>query len=56
MIELRQLCRDFLVGEQVVHALDHIDLKIAAMHSIDIHRPQKLCMTSHPPLDCRGCL
>ncbi len=28
MIQLRQLCRDFLVGDQTVHALDHLDLSI----------------------------
>ncbi len=39
MIELRQLCRDFLVGEQVVHALDHIDLKIAAGEYLSVMGP-----------------
>lgn len=28
MIELQQLCRDFQVGDQSVHALDHLDLVI----------------------------
>jgi len=28
MIELQQLCRSFQVGDQCVHALDHLDLKI----------------------------
>lgn len=39
MIELRQLCRDFLVGDQVVHALDHIDLKIAAGEYLSVMGP-----------------
>ncbi|HBD13325.1 MAG TPA: macrolide ABC transporter ATP-binding protein, partial [Porticoccaceae bacterium] len=28
MIELQQLCRNFQVGDQSVHALDHLDLVI----------------------------
>ena len=39
MIELRQLCRDFLVGDQVVHALDHIDLHIAAGEYLSVMGP-----------------
>ncbi|HCO61753.1 MAG TPA: macrolide ABC transporter ATP-binding protein, partial [Porticoccaceae bacterium] len=39
MIELRQLCRDFLVGDQMVHALDHIDLHIAAGEYLSVMGP-----------------
>ncbi len=39
MIELQQLCRDFLVGDQVVHALDHIDLDIAAGEYLSVMGP-----------------
>ncbi|HAD10773.1 MAG TPA: macrolide ABC transporter ATP-binding protein [Porticoccaceae bacterium] len=39
MIELRQLCRDFLVGDQMVHALDHIDLDIAAGEYLSVMGP-----------------
>jgi putative ABC transport system ATP-binding protein len=28
MIKLQQLCRNFLIGDQTVHALDHLDLTI----------------------------
>ncbi len=30
MIELQQVCRDFRVGDQTVHALDHVDLEVGA--------------------------
>ncbi len=39
MIELRQLSREFLVGDQVVHALDHIDLDIAAGEYLSVMGP-----------------
>ncbi len=39
MIELRGLCRDFQVGDQVVHALDHVDLKIPAGEYVSIMGP-----------------
>lgn len=39
MIELQQLCREFLVGDQVVHALDHIDLTIAAGEYLSVMGP-----------------
>ncbi len=29
MIEFDQICRDFVVGDDVVHALDHVDMAIA---------------------------
>ena len=39
MIALDDLCRDFQVGDQVVHALDHVDLKIAAGEYVSIMGP-----------------
>ena len=30
MIELTQLCRTFMLGDQAVHALDNINLSIGA--------------------------
>jgi putative ABC transport system ATP-binding protein len=39
MMRLEQICRDFLVGDQVVHALDHIDLEIAAGEYISVMGP-----------------
>ncbi|MGD8547872.1 MAG: ATP-binding cassette domain-containing protein, partial [Thiohalophilus sp.] len=29
MIELKAICRNFQVGDQTVHALDHVDLQVA---------------------------
>jgi putative ABC transport system ATP-binding protein len=39
MIELRAICRDYAVGDQTVHALDHVDLAIAAGEYISIMGP-----------------
>ena len=39
MIELRQVCRHFQVGDQMVHALDHVDLTIEAGEFISIMGP-----------------
>ncbi len=39
MIELRQICRHFHVGDQVVHALDHVDLDIGLGEYISIMGP-----------------
>ena len=39
MIKLRQLCRDFQVGDQVVHALDHIDLSIESGEYLSVMGP-----------------
>jgi putative ABC transport system ATP-binding protein len=39
MIELRGICRDYAVGDQTVHALDHVDLAIAAGEYISIMGP-----------------
>ena len=39
MIELRQVCRHFQVGDQMVHALDHVDLAIEAGEFISIMGP-----------------
>jgi putative ABC transport system ATP-binding protein len=39
MIRLEGLCRDFLVGDQVVHALDHLDLSIEAGAYVSIMGP-----------------
>jgi len=39
MIRLEGLCRDFQVGDQVVHALDHLDLKIESGEYASIMGP-----------------
>ena len=39
MIELQQLCRSFQVGDQYVHALDHIDLKIHSGEYLSVMGP-----------------
>jgi putative ABC transport system ATP-binding protein len=39
VIELRGICRDYAVGDQTVHALDHVDLAIAAGEYISIMGP-----------------
>ena len=39
MIKLEGLCRDFLVGDQVVHALDHLDLTIDSQEYVSIMGP-----------------
>ncbi len=39
MIRLKNVCRDFQVGDQVVHALDHVDLEIKPGEYISIMGP-----------------
>ncbi|MFP4610616.1 MAG: ABC transporter ATP-binding protein [Thiohalophilus sp.] len=39
MIELQALCRDFAVGDQIVHALDHIDLRIEPGEYVSVMGP-----------------
>lgn len=39
MIRLEKVCRDFQVGDQVVHALDHVDLDIKPGDYISIMGP-----------------
>ena len=39
MIRMQRICRDFQVGDQVVHALDHVDLSIAPGEYISIMGP-----------------
>ncbi len=39
MMRLRGICRDYPVGDQVVHALDHVDLDIAAGEYVSIMGP-----------------
>jgi putative ABC transport system ATP-binding protein len=39
VIRLEGLCRDFPVGDQVVHALDHLDLTIDAREYVSIMGP-----------------
>jgi len=39
MIELEDLCRNFQVGNQTVHALDHVDLHISAGEYLSIMGP-----------------
>ncbi len=39
MIRLEGLCRDFQVGDQVVHALDHLDLTIESGEYVSIMGP-----------------
>jgi putative ABC transport system ATP-binding protein len=38
-MELRAICRDYLVGTQTVHALDHVDLDIGAGEYVSIMGP-----------------
>jgi putative ABC transport system ATP-binding protein len=38
-MELSGICREYVVGEEVVHALDHIDLKIDAGEYVSIMGP-----------------
>jgi ABC-type branched-subunit amino acid transport system ATPase component len=39
VIRLRGICRDYPVGDQVVHALDHVDLDVAEGEYISIMGP-----------------
>ncbi len=39
MIRLEKACRDFQVGDQVVHALDHVDLEITPGEYISVMGP-----------------
>jgi len=39
MMELSGICREYVVGEEVVHALDHVDLKIDAGEYVSIMGP-----------------
>jgi putative ABC transport system ATP-binding protein len=39
MIELSAICRDYVVGDQTVHALDHVDLGIDAGEYMSIMGP-----------------
>jgi len=39
MIKLENLCRDFQVGDQIVHALDHVDLQIPSGEYMSIMGP-----------------
>jgi putative ABC transport system ATP-binding protein len=39
MIQLTGICRDYAVGDQTVHALDHVDLAITAGEYISIMGP-----------------
>lgn len=39
MIELRAIQRDFVVGDQRVHALDHVDLDVAAGEYVSVMGP-----------------
>jgi putative ABC transport system ATP-binding protein len=39
MMELRGICREYKVGEEVVHALDHVDLNIEPGEYISIMGP-----------------
>ena len=39
MMRLQQICRDFQVGDQVVHALDHVDLDIHPGEYISVMGP-----------------
>jgi len=39
MIRLENICRDFQVGDQVVHALDHVDLDIKPGEYISVMGP-----------------
>jgi putative ABC transport system ATP-binding protein len=39
LIELRGICREYIVGEETVHALDHVDLRIESGEYISIMGP-----------------
>jgi putative ABC transport system ATP-binding protein len=39
MMELTAICRDYAVGDEVVHALDHVDLKITQGEYVSIMGP-----------------
>ncbi len=39
MMRLERICRDFPVGDQIVHALDHVDLDIGAGEYISVMGP-----------------
>ena len=39
MMELRGICREYVVGDQIVHALDHVDLTIESGEYISIMGP-----------------
>jgi putative ABC transport system ATP-binding protein len=39
MLELRGICRNFQVGGQMVHALDHVDLDVSAGEYVSIMGP-----------------
>ncbi len=39
MMRLERICREFLVGDQIVHALDHVDLDIGAGEYISVMGP-----------------
>jgi putative ABC transport system ATP-binding protein len=39
MMELRGICREYTVGDQIVHALDHVDLTIDAGEYVSIMGP-----------------
>jgi putative ABC transport system ATP-binding protein len=39
MMELREICREYTVGTEVVHALDHVDLTISPGEYISIMGP-----------------
>jgi putative ABC transport system ATP-binding protein len=39
MMRLEQVCREFQVGDQVVHALDHVDLEIDSGEYISVMGP-----------------
>jgi putative ABC transport system ATP-binding protein len=39
MMELSGICREYVVGEEVVHALDHVDLKIDRGEYVSIMGP-----------------
>jgi putative ABC transport system ATP-binding protein len=39
MIELKDICRTFYLGDQAVHALDHVDLKIEQGEYLSVMGP-----------------
>jgi putative ABC transport system ATP-binding protein len=39
MMELSEICREYVVGAEIVHALDHVDLKIAEGEYVSIMGP-----------------
>ena len=57
-MRLSKICRDYEVGDQIVHALDHVDLEIADGEYMSImgpspgpgRRPDSQLIAGHQPV------